>query len=110
MWADITQKLMSDEEDDREGFKVKSPPSRAPVISVMCKSCDDRAAAELGVRTKAPIKRKRVVSNSPTKRKPKNIKPELLVDNNGDGFVNENDDGSYSDHNLQLCFPHLGSS
>ena len=27
------------------------------------------------------------------KRKPTNIKPELLVDNNGDGFDNENDDG-----------------
>ena len=99
MWADVTQQeLMSDEEDDREGFKVNSPPWRAPIISAMCKSCDDRAVADVGACKKAPVKRKRVVSNSPMKRKPKNVKPELLVDNNGDGFVNENNDALGSDH------------
>ena len=44
----------ANEEDDREGFQVKSP-----VISAMCKSSDDRAAAEFGVCKKAPVKRKK---------------------------------------------------
>ena len=77
LWQDVTQELMSDEEDIPEGFKVKSPHWRSNELSKIITAIDQRMETAIGVTKKAPAKKRRLPADSPMKRKPKKVKNTL---------------------------------
>ena len=88
MWKDVTQEIMSDEEDTEEGLKVKSlAPSRSKEINNLIEALYQRKNAHDREKSLAPPRKIRVVSKSPVKRQLKNVKLSLLKD-----FTESNDE------------------
>ena len=81
LWKDVTQEIMSDEEDTEEGLKVKFLAlSRRKEINNLIEALDQRKNALDQDKGLAPPCKIRVVSESPVKRQLKNVKLSLLKD------------------------------
>lgn len=79
IWQNVTQEFMSDEEDHGEVLKVKSPDWRTNEVSELIKMLDKREMEKDAAEGKVILKRKRVVGQSPNKRRPSNkIKKDMI--------------------------------
>ena len=80
-WADVTQEMMSDEEDVNEGLKVKTPHWRSDELGALIESLDQRHDRRQMDNNRQVLRKRRVAAESPMKRKPsKKLKPHLLKD------------------------------
>ena len=87
LWKDVTQEIMSDEEDTEEGLKIKSlASSRSKQINDLSEALDQRKNAHDHDKGLAPPRKIRLVSKSALKRQFKNMKLSLLKD-----FAESND-------------------
>ena len=92
LWSDVTQELMSDEEDNGDILKVKTPHWRCGELNQLIKSLDQRSKSKMEASGRQILKKGRVVAESPMKRLPsKRLKQELIRHDNEDdnGYDNE---------------------
>jgi len=69
-WENVDQEMMSDEEDIPEGLKVKSLKSvRVPRLNDLIKRLDERKQSSDRKKGVIPVRKRRIVSESPIKRK-----------------------------------------
>ena len=81
LWADVTQEMMSDEEDIDEGLRVKTPHWRSDELGALIESLDERHNRRQVDNNRQVLRKRRVATESPMKRKPsKKLKPHLLKD------------------------------
>jgi len=73
-WKDVTQEIMSDEEDTPTGLKLKSlAPMRIERLNTLIKTLDARKVTADNEKGILPARKCRVVSESPIKRKKKSL-------------------------------------
>ena len=98
LWKDVTQEIISDEEDTEEGLKVKSLAlSRSKEINNLIEALDQSKKAHDWDKGLAPPHKIRVVSKSPVKRQLKNVKLSLLKDfSESNDEVEANSEGNNS--------------
>lgn len=83
LWKDVTQELMSDEEDNGDALKVKSPQWRCVELSNLIAELDDRHKRRMTDEAKQVLRKRRLPAESPMKRKPsKKLKETLVRDSN----------------------------
>jgi len=79
-WENVDQEMMSDEEDIPEGLKVKSLKSvRVPRLNDLIKRLDERKQSSDRKKGVIPVRKRRIVSESPIKRKIKK-KSALIIE------------------------------
>lgn len=79
-WENVDQEMMSDEEDIPEGLKLKSLKSiRVPRLNDLIKSLDERKRSSDREKGVIPVRKQRIVSESPIKRKIKK-KSALIIE------------------------------
>lgn len=89
LWSDVTQELMSDEEDNGDILKVKTPHWRCEELNQLIKSLDERSRSKVQASGRQALKKGRVEAESPMKRLPsKKLKQDFIRFNDDD-----NDDG-----------------
>ena len=70
LWKDVTQEIMSDEEDVGDSLKVKTPGWRSEQLTTLIQKLDERHNESLRMASRQPLKKLRVDADSPMKRKP----------------------------------------
>ena len=82
MLKDVTQELMSDEEDGDDGsLRVKSPEWRSKQLSDILHDLDRRRETDLQKQSKLVVKKRRIAGESPMKRRPSSrVDPSMLED------------------------------
>ena len=81
MWKDVTQELMSDEEDNGDALKVKSPHWRCLELNRLIEKLDQRHQRRMTEEARQVLRKKRIPTESPMKRKPsKKLKKTLVRD------------------------------
>ena len=81
LWADVTQQLMSDEEDLNDGLQVKTPYWRSDQLSERIEKLDEGHLSKKAYQCHQVLRKKRAATESPMKRKPsKKIEGHLLID------------------------------
>ena len=79
LWQGVTQELMSDEEDQGNTLKVKSPGWRCAELDELIEELDKRSEDKASDESKQVLKKRRVVAESPMKRRPsKKLKASLI--------------------------------
>ena len=81
LWDDVTQEVMSNEEDTQERLKVKSlAPSPSKEVNNLVEALDQRKNGHDRDNGLAPSRKIRLVNKSPVKRHLKSVKLSLLKD------------------------------
>ena len=81
LWFDVTQEMMSDEEDVDDGLKVKTSHWRSEELGMLIERLDERHSTRQLDNNRQVLRKKRVATESPMKRKPsKKLKTHLLKD------------------------------
>ena len=70
LWQDVSQELMSDEEDEGDSLKIKSPYWRCQQLDDLIATLDKRIAAKNGEDSRQTLRKRRIVAESAMKRKP----------------------------------------
>ena len=81
LWSNVTQEVMSDEEDLGDSLKIKTPQWRSEEVTRLIRILDERTNAQKIADGKQTLKKTRVLSDSPMKRRPsKKLKTDLIRD------------------------------
>lgn len=81
LWSDVTQEVMSDEEDLDGGLKIKTPHWRSKELGALIEKLDERHIMRQQDNNRQVLRKRRVATASPMKRKPsKKLKQHLLKD------------------------------
>ena len=84
LWKDVTQELMSDEEDNGDALKVKSPHWRCVELSDLIEKLGERHQRRMTEEARQVVRKRRFPAESPMKRKPSKKLKERLVRDSSD--------------------------
>ncbi len=80
LWVHVTQECMSDEEDVGDSLKAKSPPWRSQEMNDLISQLDDRTQRQNVSDAKQAVRKRRIIGESPMKRKPSKKLSERILD------------------------------
>ena len=84
LWKDVTQELMSDEGDNGDALKVKSPHWRCVELSGLIEQLDERHQRRMTAEARQVVRKRMLPAGSPMKRKPSKKLKETLVRDSSD--------------------------